>query len=245
MSTISNVSGTSSIALQMLQHSRRKPDTSELAKELFSKLDTSSKGYIEKSDLESALSEASSTSSSSKADEMFSALDSDSDGKVTQAEVQSTLQKIADQMDEQFNSMRVQAGMQGMGGTAGVGGTPPAPPEDDEGFTKDELSAQLEEIGSSDSKRSDLINNIVSNFDKADTDGDGKVSFKEAMAYDKSQNGDSSSSTSSDSTTTTTTAASTTDASANIKLMHQIMDLMRMYSSSSGSAGASSVSTSV
>jgi len=239
MSTISGLSSNSSLALQMLQQSRKKPDAAELAKDLFSNLDTKGQGYIEKSDLESALSTVSgSTSSTDNADSMFSALDSDSDGKVTQAEVQSTLQKIADQMDSQFNAMRVQAGMQGLWGT------PPAPPQDDEGFTKDELSAQLEEIGTTDSKRSDLISNIVSNFDKADTDGDGKVSLNEAMAYDQSQKNSSTSSSSTSSDTATASTTSQTDVGVNMKLMHQIMELVRMYSSTDGSSSTSNVSES-
>lgn len=46
------------------------------------------------------------------------------------------------------------------------------------GFTKDELTSQLSDIGSSDSTRSSLISNIINNFDEADTDSDGKVSFQ-------------------------------------------------------------------
>jgi hypothetical protein len=104
------------------------------------------------------------------------------------------------------------------------GGMPPPPPPrgNDAGFTKDELSSQLNEIGSSDSERSSLISDIVQNFDEADTDGDSKVSFREAMAYDQSQ-----SSSSGSSETKETAIVATED--SNQKLMMQIMRLMQAY----------------
>jgi hypothetical protein len=97
---------------------------------------------------------------------------------------------------------------------------PPPPPGSDAGFTKDELSSQLNEIGTSDSQRSSLISDIVQNFDEADSDGDGKVSFKEAMAYDQEQS-------STTGNTNSETVARTEDSSR--KLMMQIMQLMHAY----------------
>lgn len=161
---------------------------SSMASSLFAKLDTKNQGYIEKSDLQAAFAKIS--DGSSEADEVFSSLDGDSDGKVTESELTSTLTRMAEQLDSQFDSMRMSQAMGGMGGPGGpggAGGMPPPPPQDDAGFTEDELSAQLEEIGSSDSERASLISSVLENFDEADTDGDGKVSFKEAMAYDQAQ----------------------------------------------------------
>lgn len=108
---------------------------------------------------------------------------------------------------------------------------PPPPPQDDAGFTKDELASQLEDIGSSDSKRSSLISNVLENFNSADSDGDGKITFKEAIAYDHaSQNGSTTSSTSTSTSTSssdTSTTASTQNTDASVML--KIMQLMQAY----------------
>ena len=201
----------------------KRPDPTQMASKLFSKLDTKNQGYLEKSDLQSALNSVSGDSSSN-VDALFSQLDGNSDGKVTKDEMSDTLKKIADELDSQFNQMRTQNGM------AAEGGMPPPPPpsggQDDAGFTKDELSSQLEEIGSSDSQRSSLISKVVNNFEAADTDQDGKVSFKEAMAYDQKESS-STSSVTTDSTSSGTAKAETSE----LKLMQQILQLMQAYGS--------------
>lgn len=212
--------GSSSVASLM-----QRPDPSQMASKLFSKLDSKNQGYIEKSDLQSAFDQVSSSGNSgstASVDEIFKQLDGDGDGKVTKEEMSDSLTKLAEQMESQFNSMRTS-------GRGGMGGMPPPPPQgaDGAGFTKDELQAQLDEIGSSDSKRSDLISNIVSNFDKADTDGDGKVSMREAMAYDQSSQTASTSSTSTDSSGGATSSGSK---STEAEVMKRIMQLMHAYS---------------
>lgn len=184
------------------------------ASNLFSQLDTRNQGYIEKSDLESAFSKISDSTTS--ADDVFSQLDGDSDGKVTKDEMTTALQQLADELDSQFNSMR----MQGPGGQGG-GMPPPPPPESDTGFTKEELTSQLEEIGDTDSKRSALISSIIENFDEADSDSDGKVSFKEAMAFDQSSQTGSS--------TADSSAASAGSRSTEASVMMKIMQLMQAY----------------
>jgi Ca2+-binding EF-hand superfamily protein len=235
-STISSVGGHSSLMTQMMRH-----NTSKMAQDLFSQIDTSGKGYIEKSDLESAfqqLSSSSSSSGTSTADQIFSSLDSNGDGKITQEEMSTGLQKLSDALDSQFQSMRMSEAMGGMGG---MGGMPPPPPENDTGFTKDELQTQLDQIGSTDSKRSSLLSNIIANFDKADTNGDGKVSFKEAMAYDQSSNSSSTTSSGSSASSTSTSSSST---ASEAKLMLTIMQLMHAYQTNVTSSMTSSVSTS-
>lgn len=187
----------SSLAISSMQ----RPDASQMASRLFGKLDSKNQGYIEKSDLASALSQLDSTAStdtSSSVDELFSTLDGDGDGKVTESEMTTSMKKLAEELDSQFNSMRMQGGM------AGAQGMPPPPPPqggqgEDSGFSKDELTAQLEEIGSTDSKRSELISNVVNNFDEADADGDGKVTAQEAMAFDQKSSQSATSSGSADS----------------------------------------------
>jgi Ca2+-binding EF-hand superfamily protein len=201
---------------------RQRPNPTQMAENLFSRIDTSSQGYIEKADLQAALDKTTSGSSSS-VDDLFTKLDSDSDGKVTKQEFSDVLTALAEQMDQQYSSMRMNNAMQGgsMGGPGGM--PPPPPPGDDAGFTKEELTSQLEEIGGGDSERSNLISNVITNFDEADTDGDGKVSFKEAMAFEQSSSATGASASASESTTT----ASDTDSEA--RLMQQIMRLMQAY----------------
>jgi Ca2+-binding EF-hand superfamily protein len=152
------------------------------ANNLFARLDTQNQGYIEKSGLQSALSTA--TGSSTSVDDVFTRLDGDSDGKVTKDEMTTALQNLF----AQTNSWTDSTGMN-IGGPPPSGGAPPPPPMEgnEAGFTKEELTDQLEEIGSTDSKRSSFISGIIENFDAADTDGDGKVSLEEAIAYDKTK----------------------------------------------------------
>lgn len=206
----------------------------QMASLLFSKLDTRNQGYIEKTDLASAFSQISSKSSDgSSVDDVFAALDSNSDGKVTESEFSTVLNKLQEQLDSQR--------MQGHGGPQGMGGKPPPPPTDDAGFTKDELTQQLSEADSTDSARSSLITKIVDNFEAADSNGDGKVSFQEAMAYDKSTQATTTSDTGSNATNATTADNS------DLQIMKKIMQLMHAYGSgqeqsSSGIATLLSVS---
>lgn len=242
MSSIGSVGSSNSM---MMMRNMQRPSATEMADKLFDKLDTSGQGYIQKSDLENAFSQVSSSSgstSTSDVDQLFSQLDTDSDGKVTKQEFEDVLS----QLNQQFDSARMQGGMQGGGGMQGMQGggmPPPPPPENDSGFTKDELTSQLQEIGSSDSKRASLISEVVQNFSAADADGNGKVTFKEAMAYDQSVNGtsssssssstssssNSSSSSSSTSSTSSNSTTSATDTSSDLKMMLQIMRLMQAY----------------
>jgi signal transduction histidine kinase len=83
-----------------------------------------------------------------------------------------------------------------------------------QGFTAEELSAQLEEIGADDSERAAFIQNILDNFDEADSDGDGRVNLQEAIAYNASDNQSASKVASSD---------------VNSMVMMQIMQLMQAY----------------
>lgn len=224
--------------------SMQRPDPSQMANKLFAKLDTKNQGYIEKSDLQSALNQISGSSSSdntSNVDEIFKQLDGDSDGKITKDEMSSGMQKLADQLDSQFNSMRTSGkGGQGMGGMQGMGSMPPPPPpssgksDSGDGLTKDQLTSISKETGSTDSK----LANLVENFEKADTNQDGKVSMQEAIAYDQTNQTSASTSASTESSSTKNTEA---------KVMLKIMQLMQAYgleqdSSQSGSTATLSIS---
>jgi hypothetical protein len=181
----------------------------KMAEDLFSKLDTSSQGYIDESTLQTALENVS--SSTSDVDALFNKLDVDGDGKVTKQEFTDILQQLESQL---------QAGENMRSGEM----PPPPAPQDDTGFTKEELTAQLDEIGSSDSKRSGLIASVIENFDQADTDGDGKVSMREAMAFEQSG-----ATTAAASSTTNTTDSSVTTTDSADKIFKQIMMLMQAY----------------
>jgi hypothetical protein len=140
---------------------------SKWADAVFSKLDTKNQGYIEKSDLASALSATGDTESSdtSALDDMFSAVDGDSDGKVSKSELTEAMTRLSDQLNAQFDASRVQGGtppqggMQGAGGPRGGGGA-----------------------GATESADSTDSTDYVA---AADTDGDGTVSDAEQAAYDK------------------------------------------------------------
>jgi Ca2+-binding EF-hand superfamily protein len=221
---MNGISSLSSMSQLQSYQGQRKPDPEEMAQQLFAKLDASSQGYIEKSDLQSAFTQVSSVTDSSELstddsdlDELFNQLDSDGDGKVTESEFTNSLLEIDEQINDLFSQMRMDQAMANMP-------PPPPPPEemngaDDTGFTKEELEQQLEEIGTSDEKRSTLIENIVANFDEADSDGDGKVSMNEAMAFDQS----------SSSATAATDESSDLTAEISEKVMLQIMRLMESY----------------
>lgn len=232
---------------------------SSWASNIFSKLDTGNQGYIDKSTLQSAFDKISSSSSSasnttstssssSSVDSLFSSMDSDSDGKVTKSELTTALEKVADQLNNSFDQMRMGHGKHG--GMDGAGGPPPGPPPsdggngntNDTGLTKDQLTQQLQDIGTSDSKRSDLISNIVNNFDKADADGDGKVTAAEARAYDQSQK--SSASSSSGASSSSDSSGSTANDS-DAAFMMQIMKLAQAYGTDSSTSSLLSSSLSV
>ena len=67
---------------------------SSAASYLFSKIDSSNKGYIEKTDLLSAFSSL--TTDDTNAEDVFTQLDGDSDGKITESEFSSALETLAE-----------------------------------------------------------------------------------------------------------------------------------------------------
>lgn len=231
MSTISSINGYGASAMSGASGGMprmQRPDPSKMADALFSKLDTKNQGYLEKSDLQTAFDQLPSTGASgdsASVDEVFESLDGDGNGKITKDEMSSSLQKLAAQLDGQFNKMR-------------EGGMPPPPPEgaSDSGYTKDQLTSMASEIGATDSKRSSLMSSLAANFEQADTDKDGKISAKEAMAYDQTT----SSSGSASSTGVSSSSAESSDSTQiEAQIMRQIMELMRAYGGSASEGAAS------
>ena len=223
----------------------KRQDSTQLAETLFSKLDTSGQGYIQKADLQSAFDKIASTSSAgsstSAVDTLFSQFDGNNDGKVTKQEFSDTVMKLSAQLDDHFASTR----MQGTMPNAEMRGMPPPPPPPGDGpsLSKDELSSTLNQIGPSDS-RSNMMSNILNNFDAADSNGDGKVSFKEAIAYDQATPS-SAGSTNSALSSTDSSSGTSSASDQNLQLMLQIMKLVEAYgiTGDSGSAVGTSLST--
>ena len=81
-----------------------RPDPAKMAEKLFSQLDASGQGYIQKADLQSVFDKLSSAStgssgSSTNVDDLFTSLDTDSDGKVTKQEFTDSLKKLQDSLE--------------------------------------------------------------------------------------------------------------------------------------------------
>ena len=138
------------------------------ADSVFSKLDTKNQGYIEKTDLQSALSATDDGGGmpSGDIDDAFSALDGDGDDKVTKSELTDAMTKLSDQLNAQFDASRIHGS--GSGGGIRPDGPPPGPPPGGAGGA-----------GSADSASS-----ASSTTEPADTDGDGTVSAREQAAYE-------------------------------------------------------------
>lgn len=233
--SISGMGGNNAMMMQGMRAMKR-PDPAQMADALFSKLDTSGQGYLQKSDLQTAFDKVSSSSSSSNTapsvDEMFKQLDSNSDGKVTKQEFSDTLKKVADQLDGQFQSMRMSGGLQG-GGMGGMAGVPPG--GDRGGLTKDQASAAAEGVKSSDGQASKALANLAKTFDKADTNQDGKVSLQELLAYEQK--------TSSASSSLSTEASSSSANGDSAKVMTQIVKLMQAYQVGNDQNSSTPIST--
>lgn len=238
MSSISSINA--SVSASSYGHMKRppKPDASTMTNEVFSKLDTKNQGYLTKDDLQSALG-SSSDSSSSQVDALFKTMDSNEDGQISKDEMSSSLKKITDDLDSQM----AYVGTQGTGGMNGMppGQGMPPPPGDDAGLDKSQLSKMAGAASSSgNTQQASDLNSLVQSFDKADTDKDGKVSFKEAMAFKESQSGSTSSQSSN------TTAQSSTSQNGPVEqdgqLLQRMLDMVAKYTASYDAKLTSSLS---
>jgi hypothetical protein len=130
----------------------KRPDPTKMAEDLFSKLDTSSQGYIQKSDLQAAFNSISSDASSSASD-LFSQLDADGDNKITKQEFTEGLKNLASQFDnaamDQYRSDSAQRG--DMGGMPPPPPPPPPPPQNESSST-----SSTDEVDSTDSSSTSL-----------------------------------------------------------------------------------------
>lgn len=184
------------------------PAQSQAADKLFSQIDAMGQGSIQSGDLQSAFDRISGASASPasaagtpvSATDLFSKLDGDSDGKITRSEFSASINQLAGQLDQHYMRMRMQ----------GVCALPPA--GNDAGFTREELTSQ--------------IANIAGNFDRADADGNGRVSLREARAFLQPDAGGSA-----------TTAQTASADNRNVELMLQVVRLMQAYGVVNGANG--------
>jgi Ca2+-binding EF-hand superfamily protein len=218
---IGGIGGNSSMMMQGMGRMQRQ-DPAKMAEELFSKLDTSGKGYIEQSDLQTAL-QSVPASGGASAEDVFASLDGDSDGKVTQQAMSDSIKKLSDALDNQFQNMRMSGAMAGMGMGSGIqrGG-------DEAGLSQEDLTSQLASIGNADSNRASMLSSLLDNFDQVDTDSNGKVSFDETRAY--KQSGQS--------------ATETTNTSSEAEVLMQILNLAQAYGLGGSNASGASLSVS-
>lgn len=184
----------------------------KFAEELLTSMDSDSSGSVDSAEFSSAALALSSSDDTSAVKEAFSALDTNEDGVVSIDELTSSIEAIIGQQ-----------------GTMAAGGPPPPPPpskEEDTGYTQEELTAMSSEVASNDSKLSSLFETLAKNFNSADTNGDGKVTSAEAMAYEESTK----------QTSVGTTTASDSGDGLMKKLMEQIIAQYATQNSISTSA---------
>ena len=138
------------------------PEPPQMADKLFSKLDTLGQGEIQSADLQTAF-EKIKADVTGGAEKLFTKLDSDGDGRITRSEFSGSINQLAEQLDQHYQHVRMH----------GEGGTPPS--ISNAGFNREELTS--------------LTSSIAGNFNKADADGDGRVSLKEARDFGQSASG--------------------------------------------------------
>lgn len=151
MSSLNSISGGGQSSMMS---GMQPPDPSKMVDKLFAIADTTSKGYITKSDLQSAMGELSGPGSSSgtsssgiskSVDEIFKKIDTNGNGQITKDEMTSGMQNLASSLQGQIHK-------------AGRGHPPPPP------------------SSSSDSTSSTQSSSATNTFQAADTNQDGTVS---------------------------------------------------------------------
>jgi len=166
--------------------------SSQISSNIFSKLDTSNQGPIDATTLSKALSGSTDNQTSDEVSDLVSSMDTDGDSKITKSELSQGIENLFNQLQ---SASQQAGGAQGMPPPPPGGAGGPHPPrngedEEDTGLTQDQMQTMAS--STDDSKLSELLNNVASNFEAADTNGDGKVTQQETMEYQQSQSSDSS-----------------------------------------------------
>lgn len=141
---------------------------SSFVEALLTSMDSDSSGSIDSTEFSSAAL-ALADSDESAISDAFTSLDSDGDGTISSDELSSMLTQMSSSMAQ---------------------GTMPPPEQsssgEDAGLSEEEITSMLEDVSSTDSNLASLLTSVSENFSAADADGDGKVTFAEAMSYQQS-----------------------------------------------------------
>jgi Ca2+-binding EF-hand superfamily protein len=169
------------------------PETtqSQTADRLFARLDEMGRGEIGSAELRAAFDRIG-TQATGNTERLFSKLDADGDGKITRSEFSGSIARLAEELDRHYMRLRLH-------------GERAMPAAGEAAFTREELGA--------------LAATLAGNFDKADADGDGRLSIGEAKAFVKGSGGE----------------AIRTAAAENVELMLQVVRLMQAYGIVQGS----------
>jgi Ca2+-binding EF-hand superfamily protein len=164
----------------MMNGMHRRPDPSQMAKDLLSRADSDGDGSISETEFNSLL-ESTSDSDAETVSNLFSQLDSDSDGSINEQETTDAISALVDQM--RSHVMHDQANMPpppppGMGqGPNAADFLSDADADGDGSLDESEFTAALQGLGGDDD--SDSASRIASMFTDADSNGDGKISEDE------------------------------------------------------------------
>jgi hypothetical protein len=230
-------------------------ERTETLDRVFSNLDTDGKGYLDASDFETAFAALGLDESGEKSDgnltlpgveDVVAALDMDGDGKVSSDDLTEGMRSLTD-------SLSFLQGRAETWGSEALGGMPPPPSTDQAaGFTQEELTSQMETLTAAGATEDDgavLLSSILSQFNTADADDDGRVSGAEAMSFGQtlrsSTTQDDSETQATEDTTASTSGTTGSTASSELLVMRRIMQLMSAYGSSYHSNGSSSESLSL
>ncbi|WP_374496528.1 hypothetical protein [Vogesella indigofera] len=121
-----------------------------------------------------------------------------------------------------------------------MGGPPPPPAggEDDAGLEQEQLSAMAADASEAgDSVAAARFAALAENFDSADSNQDGKVSFAESIAYEEAQR----SSSGTSGTSSEDSGVASADSEQDGRIMMRLMAMLRAYSSDDDSNSGSSV----
>ncbi|WP_332876224.1 EF-hand domain-containing protein [Massilia sp. S19_KUP03_FR1] len=211
---------------------------------LFNKLDTKKQGYVDQSDLAAALGtdETGSTTNSDDAATMLKQFDGDSDGKITKSELSSAISKVADELNAQFDSSRVDKSQVAAAGAAGVADTDDASSTDEDDST---VSATASASTASSTKAAPAAGGGTATaasstestnkyVQAADTDTSGDVSDDEAAAYKKLMAKQAEAKA----------GPKPSEAADSDKDLARALDMLKQYVDNSGAAGSTSSATS-
>lgn len=220
---------------------------SNWSESLFNKLDTKKQGYVDQSDLAAALGtdETGSTANADDAAEILKQIDGDNDGKITKSELSTAISKVADELNAQFDSSRVDKSQAAATGATGMANV-------DEAGTEEEDDTAVAATGAASTAgatkaapaagggggaapvaaaSTESTNKYVQ---AADTDSSGEVSDDEAAAYKKLM------AKQAEAQSSLTPGA---PADGDDKDLARALDQLKQYVENSGAAGSTTAST--